>query len=126
MESVLLYGCEAWTLTSALERSLNGCYTCILRAVLNFKWWQHIPNTDLYGDLPNVGDRVAARRISLEGHCIRHPELPAEKVLLWKPTHGHGRRGRQDTFLDMERCRIGEHRGTEDVHGRLRRLEDLY
>ena len=66
-----------------------------IRAVLNIKWWQHIPNTDLYVDLPKVGDNVAARRTILVGHCIRHPELPAEGVLLLKPTHGHRRRGRQ-------------------------------
>ena len=39
VESVLLYGCEEWTLTSTLEKSLNGCYTCIIRAVFNFKGW---------------------------------------------------------------------------------------
>jgi len=35
VETVLLYGCEAWTLTPTLERSLNGCYTRMLRAALN-------------------------------------------------------------------------------------------
>ena len=82
METVLLYGCEAWTLTSALEKFLNGCYTYMPRAVLNIKWWQHIPNSGLYGDLPKTRHKVAARRMSVVGHCIRHPELPAEKVLL--------------------------------------------
>ena len=66
-----------------MGRSLNGCYTCLLKAALNIKWWQHIPNTDLYLDLPKVGDKVAARRMNLVEYCIRHPELPAEKVLLW-------------------------------------------
>ena len=44
VETVLLYSCETCALTSPLESSLNGCYTCMLRAVLNIKWWQHIPN----------------------------------------------------------------------------------
>jgi hypothetical protein len=35
IESILLYGCEAWTLTEALERSLNGTYTRMLRTALN-------------------------------------------------------------------------------------------
>ena len=86
----------------------------MLRAVLNIKWWQHIPNSDLYGDLPKAGDKVAARRMSLVGHCIRHPELPAEKVLLWELTHGHRRRGRQkDTFLDTLRKDAGLERTGE-------------
>ena len=33
MESVLLYGSEAWTLTKSLEKQLNGCYTRLLRGV---------------------------------------------------------------------------------------------
>ena len=37
-------------------------------------------------------ETVAARRMSLVGHCIRHPELPTEEVLLWEPTHGHKER----------------------------------
>ena len=47
--------------------------------------------------------------MSLVGHCIRHPGVPAEKVLLSEPTHGHKRRGRrqQDTFLDTMRKDAG-------------------
>jgi len=101
VETVLLYGCEAWILTPTLERSLNGCYTRMLRAALNIKWWQHVPNSKLYDNLPKVGDKVAAGRRGLEGYCSRHPELPAGKVILWEPTHGYRRRGRQrETFLD--------------------------
>ena len=62
----------------------------------------------MYGDLPNVGEKVAARRMSLVEHCIRHLELPAEKVQLQKPIHGHRRRGRQqDTLLDTLRKDAG-------------------
>ncbi|XP_072037870.1 uncharacterized protein [Amphiura filiformis] len=31
VESVLLYGCEAWTVTSKLAKELDGCYTRLLR-----------------------------------------------------------------------------------------------
>jgi len=82
VETVLLYGCEAWTLTPTLERSLNGCYTRMLRAALNVKWWQHVPNSELYDNLPKVGNKVAARKAGLVGHCSRQPELPAGKVIL--------------------------------------------
>jgi len=37
VETVLLYGCYAWTLTPTLEKSLNGCYTRMPRAALNIK-----------------------------------------------------------------------------------------
>ena len=65
------------------------------------KWWQHIPNKELYGDLPAVTDKIASKRTTLAGHCTRHSELPASKVILWEPTHGHRRRGRpRGTYMD--------------------------
>ena len=35
VESVLLYGSEAWTLTKKHEKKLDGTYTSMLRAILN-------------------------------------------------------------------------------------------
>ena len=35
VESILLYGCEAWTQTSAMEKALDGTYTRMLRKALN-------------------------------------------------------------------------------------------
>ncbi len=52
VESVLVYGSEAWTLTASLERQLNGCYTRLLRCALNIDWRDHVTNEVLYGDLP--------------------------------------------------------------------------
>jgi len=73
----------------------------MLRAALNIKWWQYVPNSKLYDNLPKVGNKVTARRMDLVGHCSLHPELPAGKVILWEPTYGCRRRGRQrGTFLD--------------------------
>nr|XP_008303217.1 PREDICTED: uncharacterized protein LOC103374843 [Stegastes partitus] len=37
VESFLLYGSECWTLKATLQKSLDGCYTRMLRAVLNIK-----------------------------------------------------------------------------------------
>jgi hypothetical protein len=44
IESILLYGCKAWTLTEAMEHSLNGTNTRMLRKALNMHWSSHIPN----------------------------------------------------------------------------------
>ena len=35
VESILLYGCESWSMTAAMERSLDGTYTRMLRKALN-------------------------------------------------------------------------------------------
>ena len=42
VESVLLYGCETWTLTKKLEKRINGCYTRLLRSALGYSWKDHI------------------------------------------------------------------------------------
>ena len=38
VESILLYGSEAWTLTAVQEARLDGCYTSMLRMVFNVTW----------------------------------------------------------------------------------------
>ena len=35
IESILLYGSETWTIDKSLERRINGCYTKLLRMILN-------------------------------------------------------------------------------------------
>ena len=41
VESILLYGCESWTLSAAQEKSLNGTYTRMLQKTLNIHWNSH-------------------------------------------------------------------------------------
>ena len=94
VESVLLYGCETWTLKPAIQKSLDGCYTRMPRAVLNINQNVHVTNKHLYGGLPGLSEKVAARRMRLAGHCQRHRKLPASRLVLWEPTHGHRSRGR--------------------------------
>ena len=62
-----------WSLLPTMARCLNGCYTCMLQAAQNIKWWQYISIKEL------------AKRITFTGHYIRNLELPANKVILWTP-----------------------------------------
>ena len=103
VESVLLYGCESWTLKAAVQKSLDGCYTRMLRMVLSVDPSAHISNADLYSGMPRLSSKIAARRMRLAGHCHRHKELPAGTLVLWEPTPGQGRRsqgGATKTFVD--------------------------
>ena len=75
VESVLLYGCEAWTVTPKLSKDLDGCYTRLLRTVFNVNWKQHITNKELYGSLPKVSEKIRDRRLRFAGHCCRSTEL---------------------------------------------------
>ena len=102
VESVLLYGCSTWTLTQAMEKSLDGTYTRMLRMALGIKWMDHITNEEVYGNLPRVTTKIAERRCKLAGHCVRHPEEEASKLVLWEPAHGRVNRGRKKTtYIDM-------------------------
>ena len=101
VESVLLYGAETWTITKTMKKQLDGCYTRMLRMALNVSWKQHITNIQLYGELPPVSTKVQQRRIRLAGHCVKHEDEVANKLVLWQPTDGHANRGRQKmTYVD--------------------------
>ena len=95
VESVLLYGAETWTLTKALTKQLDGCYTRMLRMALNVSWKNHLKNNELYRELPKVSTKVQQRRMRIAGHYIRHSEEIASKLVLWEPTEGRTRSGRR-------------------------------
>ena len=99
VETVLLYGCEAWTLTKALTKSLDGTYTRMLRKVQNISWRDHINNARLYGNIPPITEKIRERTMKLAGHCHRHPELPASQLIVWEPTHGARSQGGQRVTL---------------------------
>ena len=79
----------------------NSCYTRMLRMALNVSWKQHIPNIQLYGELPSISTKVQQRRIQLAGHCVRHDDEVANKLVPWQPTDGPANQGRQKvTYVD--------------------------
>ncbi len=88
VESVLLYGCETWTLTLGLQKELDGCYTRLLRKAKNVHWSERKTNQELYGDLPTLTDKIRKRRLKFAGHCHRNSEDIVSKLVLWTPRHG--------------------------------------
>ena len=101
VESVLLYGSEAWTINKSLEKKIDGCYTRMLRMCLGVSWKQKLTNEQLYQELSKITCKIAERRMKLAGHCIRHPELSASSLVLWEPTEGTASPGRPAvTYVD--------------------------
>ena len=95
VESVLLYGCEAWTMTNKVERDLYGCYTRI-------HWKQHMTNKYFYGDLPKLSQTIRERRGRFAGHCFRNNNEPVSRLIHWIPKHGRRRQGRPPlTYVDV-------------------------
>ena len=80
-----------------MEKALDGTNTRMLRKAFNVQWSSHITNEELYKDLTQVSNTIAARRAQLAGHCHRHPELSAQPLVLWEPKLGQ--RGRT-TYID--------------------------
>ena len=62
VESVLLYGSKTWTLTKSLEKSIDGTYTRLLRAVFNLSWSEHLTNRERCSNLPKVTEKIRKRR----------------------------------------------------------------
>ena len=54
VESIHLYGSETWTIAKALSKKNDGCYTMMLRIVLDIDWRAHKTNKEVYGSLPRV------------------------------------------------------------------------
>ena len=97
------------TLKPTLQKALDGCYTRMLRVVLNISKNAHVTES-LYAGIFRVSDKIAARRMRLAGHCQRHQELPASKLVLWEPTHGHRSQGRPTlTYVDVLKKDAGAH-----------------
>ena len=112
VESVLLYGSEAWTITKTLQKKIDGCYTRMLRMSLGISWRQKLTNEQLYQELPKVTSKIAERRLKLAGHCIRHPELSASSLVLWQPKRGDPSQGRPAVTYVNNLC---SDLGVEDV-----------
>lgn len=87
VESILLYGSETWTVTSSIRKQLDGCYTRLLRSALDISWKSHTSNKDLYGDLPNVSEKIKKRRLQFAGHCVRSTERVVSDLKLWNPVN---------------------------------------
>ena len=102
VESVLLYGSSTWTLTKKLEKTIDGTYTRMLRAVLNVSWKSHPTKARLYGPLPPVSHTIRLRRLTFAGHCWRSKDEIVSDLILWHPKHGRAPRGRpRKTYINQ-------------------------
>ena len=86
IEPILTYAAQTWTLTAALEKSLDGTYTRLLRTCLGVHYSEHRTNAELYGDgrvggLPRLSVSLKTRRLQFAGHCAR-ADQPLADILL--------------------------------------------
>ena len=101
---ILLYGCTTWTLTKRMEKRLDGNYTKMRRAILNKSWRQHTTKQQRYGHLPPITKTIKIRRTRLGGHCWRSRDELISDVLLWTPSYGRAKVGRQARTYIQQLC----------------------
>ena len=102
--SILLYGCTTWTLTKRLEKTQDGNYTRMLRAILNKSRRQHPTRHQLYGHLPPTSKTNQVRRTRHARHCWRSRVELISDVLLWTPTYGRAKAGRPARTYIQQLC----------------------
>ena len=67
----------------------------MLRMAFSVRYKEHMTNIELY--VTPVTSKIQQRRLRLAGHCIRHPEEIANKLVLWEPLDRTRNRGPQKT-----------------------------
>ena len=107
IESILLCLAETLTLTNKIQKSLNGCYTRMLRSAFKISWRDKMTNLGLYDEQPRLWQKkIRDQRLkSRQGETV-------SKIVLQKPQHGHKKPGRSSTtYVDVliwDTCLITE------------------
>ena len=105
VEPILLYGSETWAMTKTMLKSLDGCYTNLLKRVKNLDWRNHPTLQEIYNGLPRISDVLTSRMLSFAGHCFRSKNEVISDLLLWCPAGP--KRSRKRTFLDILKRETG-------------------
>ena len=93
--SVLLYSCEAWTLTDGLRRRLDSFATTALRRIFGYRWQDHVSNREVLdrAEMGRVTCLIRERQLRFYGHVVRLPsEDPAHRILNARDPAGWNRR----------------------------------
>ena len=98
--SILLYGCESWTMTAETTRRIQTFETKCFRRLLDISWKEHKSNdfvrsqvAQLAGPQEPLLALVKRRKLAWFGHLIRRDTL--SKTVLQGTLEGGRRRGRQ-------------------------------
>ena len=96
--SILLYGCECWTLTKDLERRLEAAEMWYIRRIMRISWTEKKSNEEVMemaGYKRSLLKTIRKRQLQFFGHINRADGL--EKQRLSGKICGNKSRGRQRT-----------------------------
>nr|KAG5703541.1 hypothetical protein BaRGS_020175 [Batillaria attramentaria] len=88
VKSVLLYGCETWRTTKAMQQKIQIFLNTCLRRIFNIRWPEKIRNEELWeraGQEP-VAKQILRRKWGWIGHTLRKPaSSTTRQALTWNP-----------------------------------------
>ena len=100
--SVLLYGCECWTINNTLKKKLEAVEMWFIRRTLRVSWKEKKTNDEVLA-MANTGrslyNSIRRRQIKFTGHIYRAQGV--EHLAMTGKINGKRSRGRQrTTFVD--------------------------
>jgi len=111
IESILLYGSEAWIMSPTFLKKFEGSYSALLRFALDVKWETHTSNEILFKHRKTGARILVERRLGFIGHfyrtCHRTGNQAMKSLILQegsnnKDTFGGKRQGgSRDTYVTM-------------------------
>ena len=127
VKSVLLYGSETWRVTSGSTKKIQCFINKCLRQILQIKWYDRVPNTELWSmsNQEPINVQIRCRKWRWVGHTLRKaPSNTTRQALDWNP-QGKRKQGRpkqtwRRSTLD-ELKRIGLTWETAKTHARDRK-----
>ena len=91
-----------------MEKKLDGNYTRMLRAILDWSLRQHPTKQQLCEQLPSITKTIKVRRTRHAGNCWRSKVELISDVLLWTLSRGRTKAGRPArTYIQQLRTDIG-------------------
>ena len=81
--SVLLYGCDSWTLYRRHAKLLDQLHQCCLQRILNIKWYNRVSNVKviLQAQMPSIDALLIQSQLRWSGHLVRMQDNRLPKQL---------------------------------------------
>ena len=117
IEPILVYGCEAWTISRQVERTIEATEMWFIRRILRIPWTARETNEDVLTEANHnrqLITNIRRRQAKFIGHIMRKGEL--ERTVTTGKLNGKRARGRQrEKIMDNLSTWLGTVRATDTI-----------
>ena len=117
IEPILVYGCEAWTISRQVERTIEATEMWFIRCILRIPWTARETNEDVLTEANHnrqLITNIRRRQAKFIGHIMRKGEL--ERTVTTGKLNGKRARGRQrEKIMDNLSTWLGTVRATDTI-----------